>query len=139
MNEDYIARAETVINAPRSKIWNALTDQAALKQFMFGSDVRSDWKAGSPITFSGEWQGRKYQDTGTVLKVERDTVLQYSHQSGSSGVPHIVTVELSDAGPGRTRVALTQDSNATDDERRHSEQNWTMMLGSLKKHVESRS
>jgi uncharacterized protein YndB with AHSA1/START domain len=136
MNEDFIARAQVVIKASRAKIWNALTDQAALKAFMFGSDVRSDWKEGSPITFSGEWQGRKYEDKGTVIRAERDSVLQYSHVSGASGAPHTVTIELSDAGPGQTRLSLTQDHSATDDERKHSEDNWKMMLGSLKKYIE---
>jgi uncharacterized protein YndB with AHSA1/START domain len=142
---EYIARAQTVVNAPRSKIFKALTDPVALKAFMFGSDVRSDWEEGSPITFSGEWQGRKYQDKGQVLKVERDSVLQYTHFSGSSGLPdkpenyHTVTIELEDAGPGKTRVALTQDNNATDDERKHSEDNWKTMLGSLKQYLEGQS
>lgn len=144
MNEDFIARAQVVIAASRSKIWNALTDPAALKAFMFGSDVRSDWKEGSPITFSGEWQGKKYQDKGQVLKARRDSALQYTHLSGAAGLAdkpenyHTVTIELEDAGPGKTRVALTQDNNATDDERQHSEQNWNAMLKALKNYVEGK-
>ena len=145
MNEDFVARAQVVITASRSKIWNALTSQAGLKAFMFGSDVRSDWKEGSPITFSGEWKGKPYQDKGQVLKAERDSALQYTHFSPLSGKPdraenyHTVTIELFDAGRGQTRVSLTQDNNATDDERKHSEENWKAMLGSLKKYIESQS
>jgi hypothetical protein len=37
---------------------------------------------------------------------------------------------------GGTDVSLTQDNNATDEERAHSEQNWLMMLAALKKYVE---
>ena len=39
-----VAKAETTINAPADKVWNALTDQDMLKKFMFGSTVISNWK-----------------------------------------------------------------------------------------------
>ena len=109
---------------------------------MFGADVQSDWEEGSPITWSGEWQGKKFQDKGVILKIERDYALQYSHFSPLSGRPdtpenyHTVTVELSDAS-AQTRVMLTQDNNPTEAIQSESEKNWTMMLRGLKKVVES--
>ena len=48
---------------------------------------------------------------------------------------HLVTIELSGAGDG-TRVVLTQDNNASEEARLHSEKNWETMLGSLKAFVE---
>jgi len=48
---------------------------------------------------------------------------------------HTVTIELSDEG-AQTRVSLTQDNNATEQDREHSEQNWSMMLAGLKKFLE---
>src|SRR6266480_6046798 len=141
--QDLIARSSVVIDAPPARVWHALVSPAALKQYMFGSDIRSDFKKGSPITFSGEWQGRPYQDKGVILNAEPNSVLQYSHFSPSSGKPdrpenyHTVTIELSDAG-GPTRVQLSQDHNANEEERAHSEQNWNMMLAGLKKFVEGR-
>ena len=140
--KDLIARSSIVVNAPPTKVWEALVSPAALKQYMFGSDVRSDFKEGSPITFSGEWQGKSYQDKGSILKAERNSVLQYSHFSSMSGKPdrpenyHTVTIELSDLGGNRTRVQLTQDNNQNEAERAHSEKNWNMMLTGLKKFVE---
>lgn len=143
--QDLIARSSVVIEAPPAKIWAALVSPAALKHYMFGSDVRSDFTEGSPITFSGEWQGKPYQDKGVILKSVPSSVLQYSHFSGSSGKPdrpenyHIVTIELSDAGGrGATRVELSQDHNANEEERAHSEKNWNMMLAGLRKFVEGR-
>lgn len=35
------------INAPESKIWDALTDGAISKQYFFSRRVESDWKVGS--------------------------------------------------------------------------------------------
>jgi uncharacterized protein YndB with AHSA1/START domain len=45
---------------------------------------------------------------------------------------------LSDADDG-TRLVLTQDNNATEEARKHSEQNWSTMLEALKQHVEGAS
>jgi len=44
-----IAKAETTINASADKVWNALTDPALIKKYMFGTTVISDWKEGSKI------------------------------------------------------------------------------------------
>jgi uncharacterized protein YndB with AHSA1/START domain len=104
--------------------------------------VVTDWKEGSPIVWQGEWQGKAYQDKGTILKIDQQRVLQYSHFSPLSGQPdvpesyHTVTIELSGTG-GRTNVSLSQDNNATEQDREHSEKNWQMMLEGLKKLLES--
>ncbi len=35
-----------------------------------------------------------------------------------------------------TKLTITQDNNATEDEKMHSEQNWKMMLDGVKKMLE---
>ncbi|MGZ4038890.1 MAG: SRPBCC domain-containing protein, partial [Bacteroidia bacterium] len=32
------------INAPAAKVWKALTDASIVKQYFFGTNVKSDWK-----------------------------------------------------------------------------------------------
>jgi uncharacterized protein YndB with AHSA1/START domain len=141
MPENLIARAEATINAPRARVWEALVTPVLVKQYMFGTDVTSDWKKGSPIVWKGEWKGKAYEDKGTVLQVEPGLILQYTHFSPMLGLPdvaenyHTVTIELSDAG-AETRVVLTQDNNPTEQARAHSEQNWAQMLAGLKKLLE---
>ena len=143
MTEDLIATSAITIDAPRSEVWNALTDSDAAKQYMFGADVRSDWKVGSPITWSGEWQGKPFKDKGEILQADPARLLQFSHFTPLSGQPdrpenyHIVTIELVDAGKG-TAVTLRQNNNESEEARKHSEQNWNMMLQSLKKFVEAK-
>ncbi len=138
---DIIARAAVTIDAPVAKVWDALTHPDIIKQYMLGTNVVSDWKEGSPIVWQGEWQGRKYEDKGVILKLVPDRTIQYSHFSPLSGVPdapenyHTVTVNLSPEG-ARTHVELSQDHNASEDERGHSEQNWRMMLEGLKQLLE---
>ncbi len=141
MEKGLITKASVMINAPVAKVWDALTNPEIIKQYMFGTNVVSDWKVGSSIVWKGEWQGKSYEDKGKILKIEQERTLQYSHFSPLSGKPdvpknyHTVTIELSNDGE-ETTVSLSQDGNATEEDRKHSEKNWKMMLESLKKLLE---
>jgi len=141
MDKNLIARASISINARREDVWNALVNPEAIKHYMFGATVVSGWREGSPIVWKGEWQGKSYEDKGVILQLKPERTIQYSHFSPLSGLPdrpenyHTVTVELSGDG-NQTQVALTQDKNATDEERAEAEKNWGMMLAGLKKFVE---
>ena len=136
-----IAKVSTTINAPAQKVWDALTDPEVIRQYMFGTNVISDWKQGSPIVWKGELQGNKYEDRGVILKLEPERLIQYSHFSPLSGKPdlpenyHTVTIELVSHGV-ETAVSLSQDNNETEQAREHSEENWKTMLASLKKLLE---
>ena len=141
MERQFVAKASLTINAPIANVWNALTNPAMIKQYMFGTNVTSDWKAGSSITWKGEWQGKSYEDKGVILKIEKERLLQYNHFSPLSGQPdvpenyHTVTIELS-GKEAQTDISLAQDNNANDQEREHSEKNWKMMLVSLQQLLE---
>jgi uncharacterized protein YndB with AHSA1/START domain len=138
---DFIARASTTINAPADRVWQALVTPAAIKQYMFGTTVASDWKEGSPITWKGEWQGKRYEDKGTIRRVQPGRVLQYTHFSPMAGLPdkpdnyHTVTIQLTQE-EGRTRVSLSQDNNPSQEAQAHSQKNWEMMLDGLKQYLE---
>jgi uncharacterized protein YndB with AHSA1/START domain len=138
---DHVARSSLTVNAASAKVWQALVTPAAIKQYMFGTNVTSDWKEGSPIVWKGEWQGKKYEDKGVIRQFKPEQALQYTHFSPLAGLPdrpenyHTVSIQLAPDGQG-TRVSLTQDNNPTDEARAHSEKNWGMMLEGLKKYVE---
>jgi len=142
MTNGLVANASATINAPAAKVWNALVNPEQIKKYMFGTDVISDWKEGSSISWKGEWKGKAYEDKGVIQRFTPRRLLQYTHFSPLTGLPdkpenyHTVTIEL--AGDGeRTKVTLAQDGNATDEAREHSEKNWSMMLDGLKKLLES--
>ncbi len=143
MKENLVARASVTIEAPRAEVWRALVDSATVEKYMFGAKVASDWREGSPVTWSGEWQGRPYEDKGTVLEARPDRRLRYTHFSPLSGLPdvpesyHTVTIELSGEGP-RTQVTLEQDNCPSEQAREEYRKNWAGMLASLKKVVEGR-
>ena len=137
MTTPLVAHATVRIQAPRARVWDALVDPAQIKRYFFGTDVETTWAVGSPIFWRGEWQGQPYADKGTVLGVEPERSLQFTHFSPLAGQPdvpasyHTIPVELTGEG-AETVVALAQDNNATEDERAHSEANWSMVLGGLK-------
>ncbi len=139
-----IAQASTTIAAPVAAVWEALTSPALIKQYMFGTEVVSNWQEGSPITWRGEYQGRRYEDKGTILKFVPPHTLQYSHYSPLSGLPdepqnyHTVTIEIFGQGT-LTHVSLAQDGSATAEERDHSAKNWAIMLQGLRNLVEKES
>ena len=141
MYQDQIAKAEITTNASIEKVWDALVNPAAIKQYMFGTNAVSSWLAGSSIVWKGDWKGVSYEDKGLILQFIPGRLLQYSHFSPLSGFPdtpdnyHTVTITLS-TEKSLTRVALTQDNNPTDLDREHSEQNWEMMLAGLKNFLE---
>jgi uncharacterized protein YndB with AHSA1/START domain len=141
MSKEFDAIASVTVNAPIAPAWDALVNPEKIKQYMFGTNVVSAWKEGSPIVWRGEWQGRKYEDKGVILKMEPPRLISYSHFSPLSGLPdapqnyHTVTIELSSKGT-QTGIRLTQGNNSTEEEQDHSEKNWKLMLESLKKLLE---
>ena len=141
MDKTYTAAASTTINAPASRVWEALTKPELIKKYMFGTDVISDWKVGSPIVYKGEWQGKPFEDKGQILAFEPEKLLVSTHWSPLSGVPdlpenyHTVTYRLSESD-GKTEVTIHQDKNASEEEKADSEANWKAILDGLKKLLE---
>jgi uncharacterized protein YndB with AHSA1/START domain len=142
MSQDLIATASITTSANLEKTWDALLNPDAIKQYMFGTNIVTNWREGGDITWKGEWQGKAYEDTGTVLRVDPEEMLQYDHFSPMAGLPdtpenhHTVTITLSKVD-GQTTITLTQDHNATEEAKAHSEKNWMMMLEGLKKYLEA--
>ena len=138
----YVATAECEIEASPEDVWRGLTDPEAIREFMFGSEVQTDWKPGSPITWKGEYEGKSYEDKGEIVTVEPGRLLEVTHFSPLSGQEdkpenyHRVRYELQAADGGRTRVRLTQDNSGSAEEAEHSSATWQAMLDGLKKVVE---
>ncbi len=142
MNETLVAKASIKINAPASRVWDALTNPDLIKQYLFGTQVTTDWHVGSPITYRGVWQGKAYEDKGKVLEIEPGKRIVSTFWSALSGLPdspeNYKTVRYEISGDsGGTIVTVIQDNNDSEEEARHSEQNWQMVLEGMKKMLES--
>ncbi len=141
MQTNSIATATTSIRATPREVWKALISPAALKEYMFGAEVRSDWDEGSVITWKGEMNGKRYEDRGVVLQSVPGKTLQYVHFGPASGEMqkianfHTVTITLADQGD-LTAVSLSQNNNSSEAMRKESERNWATMLRGLKQYLE---
>jgi uncharacterized protein YndB with AHSA1/START domain len=129
------------INAPIQEVWDALINPKKIKQYLFGTETHCDWKVGSPIKFTGEWEGKTYEDKGTILAIVKEKLLCYNYWSSFSGVVDeqenylIVTFHLEISG-SRTQLTLSQENIQSEQAKIHSVESWKMVLGGLRKLVE---
>ena len=137
MTGKYVATSTITIGAPASRVWSVLTDPDAIKEFMFGTDVVTDWTVGGPIVWRGTWDGKEYQDRGSVLEFEpgrRLVVTHFSPLSGQEDAPenyHTLTWTLEDRA-GTTKLTLSQDNNASAEAAGHSKGMWDSLVKSVK-------
>lgn len=96
---------ETFINAPASRVWQALTDKEQMKQWYF--EV-SDFKpvAGFEFSFWGENEERRYLHLCTIKEAIVDKKLSYTWRYQNYDGDSLVTFELFEENDG-TRVRLT--------------------------------
>jgi uncharacterized protein YndB with AHSA1/START domain len=124
-------------NEPIEKVWKGLTDPTIVKQYFFGTNLKSDWQVGGPITFSGEWDGKTYQDGGIILDIDPPRLLKYTYWSSMSGTEdkpenyNNITYRL-DEKDGVTTLEITQDGVKNEQAKEHSEQNWKSVFDGLK-------
>jgi len=144
MTSRFTATSSIAINAAPDAVWESLTTPALVKQYMFGAEVVSDWRKGSPLVYKGTWEGQPYEDKGTILDIEPPKLLRASYYSALSGLAdrpenyHVVTYELSPDGDGGTRLTVSQDNNPSQDAADRASANWAMTLTAIKELLEKR-
>ncbi|MEW9871268.1 SRPBCC domain-containing protein [Arthrobacter sp. HS15c] len=137
----HVATSSISIDAPPDQVWGVITDPAAVKEFMFGADLVTDWTVGGPIAWRGEWEGKPYEDKGKILEVEPGHKLVHTHFSplgDEEDKPenyHTLTWTLEDKD-GQTQLTLSQDNNASEDAAEHSKGMWDMLVADVKKITE---
>ena len=142
MAGDFIAKVEIVVNAPVERVWDALVNPDIIKQYLFGTEVSSDWKVGSAVVYRGEWQGRRYEDKGTILELIPNERLVSTFWSSLGGLPdapenyNTVTWEIENSDSG-AKLTLTQDNNPSRESADHSANNWRMALAKIKELLEA--
>jgi uncharacterized protein YndB with AHSA1/START domain len=141
MEKALLVEKQIFINAGPDKVWEAITNPEKVKQYLFGTDMTADWKVGGRITYRGEWEGKKYEDGGTILELVPEKILSSTYWSSMSGTEdkpeNYVTVTYTlEPKDGGTLLKLIQDNNKTAEGAEHSGENWGMVLEGLKKIAE---
>jgi uncharacterized protein YndB with AHSA1/START domain len=144
MTNKLSAKVGIHIGAPVDAVWKALTDPDMIRSYLFGTIASSDFKKGSPITYSGEWQGKSYLDKGVIVEAIPGQLLHttyFSSMSGKEDRPENYANVIYELHPetGGTYLNLTQDNIENDEGVEHMKSNWTMVLGSMKKLLENGS
>jgi uncharacterized protein YndB with AHSA1/START domain len=145
MKNKLTGKASININAPAEEVWEALTTPEIIKKYFFGTNAISDWKVGSPIVFRGVWEGKQYEDKGTILKSIPSKLFQYKYWSSMSGIDdkpenyQTITYELSEKNNNTTTLTITQENIPDEKTKEHSEQNWRKVLSDLKNLLEKES
>ncbi|MDB5088659.1 MAG: hypothetical protein JWR09_2653 [Mucilaginibacter sp.] len=81
-----------IIDASAAVIWDVLTNPEKIKLYLFGSNVHTDWKVGSPILFTrdrihinAEPGKQPIVDKGQILEVEKEKLLKYTYYNSQEG------------------------------------------------------
>ncbi|WP_259066895.1 SRPBCC family protein [Mucilaginibacter sp. X4EP1] len=135
--ETLTLKTTVTFDEPIAKVWHGLTDPTLVKQYFFGTDLKSDFKKGSRITFSGEWEGVTYVDGGTILEIDTPRLLKYNYWSSMMGTEdkpenyYDITYALTELNDVTT-LTITQDKVKDQQALDHSEQNWHTIFDGLK-------
>jgi uncharacterized protein YndB with AHSA1/START domain len=142
MKNTIIVETSISVDATPAQVWKTLITPKLIKKYLMGTDVSSDWNEGSTITYTGEYEGKKYHDKGIIKKIEPEKVLQSTYWSSMSGKEdkpenyNLVTYKITKRDD-KTFITLSQDNISTEKEKEHATENWGMVLKKLKEVVES--
>ncbi len=149
MSESLFVKNTITINAPASKVWDALVNPLQTKKYMFGCETVSDWKAGSELLWKAEYEGKEMVFVkGTILSIEPEKLLAYTTIDPNSTIDDVaenyltVTYTVTEEN-GQTVFTVTQGdySKVAEGERRYEEasnngEGWNPILLEIKKLVE---
>jgi len=138
MKHDLVVSGSIDVNANASKVWNALTNPAIIKEYLFGTETSTDWKVGSAIIFQGSYNGTTYRDHGVILENVPQQRISYSYWSGFSGLEDkpenygVVTYILQPKNEGVTNFTWIQKGYATEEGYKHSKDGMQAFLEQIK-------
>ena len=129
------------LEADRNEVWDALVNPLKIKQYLFGTETTSQWKKGSEIVFTGEYEGTTYRDSGVILEFLPGEKLQYTYWSSFSKTENtpenhsVITFQLNTFGEG-TELVIQQQGFPDLAAQQHSLSSWDMVLNGIKEIVE---
>ena len=133
--------SKIVIRASANRVWEALTRPELVKQWQYGTDLSTDWQTGGSIVFRNEWEGRVFEQKGSILEVEPGRLARYSlfaPQPGLEDRPenYFVMSYILEEVDGQTILTIDQDDPRNQTAQEPAEEGENAVLVALKKLVE---
>jgi len=130
MSNSMIIKEEVVFKSSAAKVWDLLVNPEMTKQYMFGCEVLSDWKIGSPVYWKGQTEDGQevVYVKGEVLEFEEGKKVSsttFDPNSGMADVPENyvkLSYELKETDAG-TKLTITQGdfAGAEEGQKRYEE------------------
>lgn len=108
--------SKITIQATPEKVWQALTTVEYVKQWQYGSVLHTSWEVGTPIKFVTEWEGKTFEQWGTVLEFKPNLKLRYSLFAPRPNVEdkpenYFEMIYLLTPDNGTTKLEIIQEDN----------------------------
>lgn len=123
LNQNFVVmmqiNAKVKINASKAKVWEVLTQNKFVEQFMFDCKIESDWKEGSDLNYYQEKEGIKtYMVLGKIKKINEPNLLHHSLFPANAtyvNLPenHIYVIYLLNTVEGGTELSVEQGGYST--------------------------
>lgn len=141
-----IVKNTIAIKAPAAKVWDILTRPEETKKYMYGCETVSDWQAGSPLLWRGNFNGTELVAVkGYITVIEPGAYLEYTViDPNNPEIPDVpenyltVTYSLSEEA-GQTILTVTQSGfeKAANGKKRYEEtynngEGWNPILVQIK-------
>jgi len=142
MDKNLIASININIQSTPEKVWYVLTNPENIKEYLFGTEVLTDWKIGSSIVFQGEYNGQQYKDKGNVIENKKNELLKYDYWSGFSGLEDkpenysLVTYRIVKLDDSSVNFNWRQQGFSSEEGQKHTEQGLNGMLEKIKELAE---
>jgi uncharacterized protein YndB with AHSA1/START domain len=110
--------AEIIIEASIQRVFEALTKPELIKLWQYGRVVTTDWKVGSCIKFTSEWEriAETLEQWGTILDLRPNEFIKYRLFTPGHGLEdkvenYCATSYILVNEKGQTRVELIHEDN----------------------------
>jgi uncharacterized protein YndB with AHSA1/START domain len=132
-----------VIDAPVTKVWQALTTADIVKEYFFGNEAISTWNVGDSIMFKGEWEGQEYLGRGIIQNRVPYKLFRFSYWSSLSGLENKsenylhISYHLLEDEDGNTELTTVVEKIQGEDMKLKIQKDLDKVLNSLKEVVET--
>lgn len=141
MNRDLTVSVSGHIEATKAAVWDALVNPDKIAQYLFGTKTVSTWVVGEPITFTGSYDDKTYEDKGVIVNFEPEAKLEYTYLSSFSGLEDkdenysLVAFHIT-GNDGDVTLTIHQLGFASEEAQSHSSQAWGNVLEGIKQIAE---